>query len=83
MFTDVVGFSALSQQNEALALELLDEHFHLLRPLIPREKVFEWLGKAYEERDGWMRIVTEFPLFDEIRQEPEYIDLLKKVGLSD
>jgi len=36
MFTDMVGFSALAQRNEALALELLDEHFSLLRPLIPK-----------------------------------------------
>ena len=34
VFTDIVGFSALSQENEALALELLNEHFGLLRPLI-------------------------------------------------
>jgi TolB-like protein/Flp pilus assembly protein TadD len=34
MFTDMVGFSALAQRNEALALQLLDEHFSLLRPLI-------------------------------------------------
>lgn len=33
MFTDVIGYSALSQRNEALALELLDEHRRLLRPL--------------------------------------------------
>ncbi len=33
MFTDLVGYSALSQKNEALALELLKEHQGLLRPL--------------------------------------------------
>ncbi len=34
MFTDVVGFTSLSQRNEALALELLEEHRRLLRPII-------------------------------------------------
>jgi len=33
MFTDMVGYTVLSQKNEALALELLKEHQELLRPL--------------------------------------------------
>ena len=33
MFTDMVGYSALSQKNEALALELLEEHRNILRPI--------------------------------------------------
>jgi TolB-like protein/Flp pilus assembly protein TadD len=32
MFTDMVGFTSLSQRNEALAMELLEEHRKLLRP---------------------------------------------------
>jgi class 3 adenylate cyclase len=36
MFTDMVGYSALSQRNEALALELLQEHRQLLRAVFAR-----------------------------------------------
>jgi adenylate cyclase len=36
MFTDMVGYSALSQRNEKLAQELLEEHRALLRPLFAR-----------------------------------------------
>lgn len=33
MFTDIVGFTVMSQRNEALAIGLLDEHRELLRPI--------------------------------------------------
>lgn len=36
MFTDMVGYSALVERNEALALELLEEHRLLLRSLFPQ-----------------------------------------------
>src|SRR5947209_11820173 len=36
MFTDMVGYSALSQRDDQLALELLKEHRQLLREIFPR-----------------------------------------------
>src|SRR2546423_6588887 len=33
MFTDIVGYSAISERDEALAMRLLEEHRKLLRPL--------------------------------------------------
>ena len=36
MFTDMVGYSALAQRDDKVALELLEEHRRLLRELFPR-----------------------------------------------
>jgi adenylate cyclase len=35
MFTDIVGYSAIAQRDEVLALELLEEHRKILRELLP------------------------------------------------
>jgi len=54
MFTDMVGYSALSQQQEALALELLEEHRAILRSAFVRHG-----GPAIEAvGDGFF---AEFP----------------------
>jgi adenylate cyclase len=36
MFTDMVGYAALAQRDDKLALELLEEHRRLLRKIFPR-----------------------------------------------
>ncbi len=38
MFTDMVGYSDLAQRNEALALELVEEHRRLLRAVFPKHR---------------------------------------------
>src|SRR5687767_2083254 len=43
MFTDIVGYSALTQQNEAQALRMLETHRAMLRPLF-----LEYEGREIE-----------------------------------
>src|SRR3979411_3120265 len=49
MFTDMVGYTSLSQKDESLALELLEEHRKILYPFFPKHdgKVVKTIGDAF------------------------------------
>ena len=45
------------------------------------DKSFEWLERAYEQRDPGLPEINSDPLFKNLRHDPRYAELLKKMRL--
>ena len=46
------------------------------------DEALEWLESAYQERDTWIPVLGIDPVFDRLRSEPRFIELLDKVGVD-
>ena len=47
-----------------------------------KDQALTWLDKAYEERVQWLIWLKVEPLFDGLRSDPRFADLLRRVGLA-
>ena len=47
-----------------------------------KDQAFAWLEKDFEQRSGLLPDVTVWPSFDDIRLDPRYADLLRRIGLE-
>ncbi len=49
-----------------------------------KEKAFEWLGKAYEDRSigSTFAMIKMDPIFDPLRSDPRFADLLRRMNLQ-
>jgi serine/threonine protein kinase/TolB-like protein/Tfp pilus assembly protein PilF len=48
-----------------------------------KDRAFEWLGRAYQQRDSGLNGIAYDPLLAGLKSDPRYGALLKKLGLSD
>jgi serine/threonine protein kinase/Tfp pilus assembly protein PilF len=48
-----------------------------------KDKAFEWLERAYQQRDSGLNGIAYDPLFAGLHGDPRWNELLKKLGLSD
>ena len=46
-----------------------------------KDQAFEWLERAYEDRDEFLRFVKVNPAYDNLRSDPRYADLARRMGL--
>ncbi len=46
-----------------------------------KDQAFEWLEKAYQERDAELRSLSS-PMFDSLRSDPRFTALLRKTGFK-
>ena len=45
-----------------------------------KDKAFEWLEKAYHERHPYLAFLKVEPVFDTLRSDPRFADLLRRIG---
>ena len=46
-----------------------------------KNRAFEWLEKAYQERSGWLLELKIDPVWDPLRSDPRLQDLMRRVGI--
>ena len=83
------GRPELARQALARVLELEKQHSHNTTMLAAiaylgvgdNEKAVDWLVKAYQQRTNELTKLKADPVFDPLRNDPRFQDLLRRVGL--
>lgn len=87
-------YAVAGRRNEAIKIlaelhEFSKRHYHdafwtavAYVGLGDRDKAFEWLNKAYEERSASMVFIKTEPALYPLRSDPRFIELYKKIGLK-
>jgi tetratricopeptide (TPR) repeat protein len=85
-------YAALGRREEAQRLleEVGREHPDFASPVAAgyarlgmADEAFKWLERALKERDGGILELRAGPMFQPLREDPRYVPLLRRIGLSD
>ena len=88
------GYAMSGQRNEALEMidrlrELSEEKYVspfsyslIYMGLGEKDQTFDYLEKAYEERESFLAFFKVWPFFDSFRPDPRFKALLRKMGLE-
>jgi DNA-binding winged helix-turn-helix (wHTH) protein/TolB-like protein/tetratricopeptide (TPR) repeat protein len=89
-YTYAVSSRRLEAQNVLTELHRLSKQryvspYHLAMVyagLGERDKTFDWLEKAYGDREGRLTLLKFVPEFDSLRSDSRYADLVRRIGLT-
>ena len=45
-----------------------------------KEETLEWLEKAFDDRSMWLIFLNAYPIFDDLRPDPRFQDLVRRMG---
>ena len=91
-----LGYACALANRRAEALEIVEklkersrEHYVPLAMVAvvysglgDRDEAMTWLEKANEERDPWLTGLKVDPMFDSLRSDPRFLDLMHRVGFN-
>jgi len=46
-----------------------------------KDQAFAWMEKAYQDRSFWLIWLKVEPRFDSLRDDPRFVNLLRRIGL--
>lgn len=88
------GYAVANRRGEALEIVeklVVGSREHYVPPTVvavvfcglgDKDQAIAWLEKGNEERDPWLTGLKVDPLFDSLRSDPRFLDLLRRVGLN-
>jgi len=68
----------VGEENGISALDIASYNFYLGE----NDKGFDWLERSYSRREAGIPWITVSPWLDNVRTDPRYLDLLKRLGLD-
>ncbi|MEJ2009922.1 MAG: tetratricopeptide repeat protein, partial [Acidobacteriota bacterium] len=75
----------LEELKPALGEDLLStwRSVYLCAALNEFDLAFEWIDKLYAQRFGLLTLIKGYPALDNLRSDPRYAELLRRIGLPE
>jgi len=68
-----------SRERPDLALEIAI----IYSGLEEKDEAFDWMERAYQNRDGGLMFINSYWYFERIRSDPRFAELVRKIGLPE